>query len=55
VGEKSILRTINGRFSDALDTGKKTMELAQSSGNDQLASEIRDRLSLFKVGKPYVE
>ena len=44
-----------GRFSDALDTGKKAMELAQSSGNEKLASEIKDHLDLFKAGKPYVE
>jgi spermidine synthase len=44
-----------GRFSDAVGTGEKAIDLARSSGNGQLAAEIEDRLSLFKAGKIFVE
>ena len=51
----SVAYASAGRFSDAVDTGEKAIVLAQSSGSEQLASEIKGRLDLFKAGRPYVE
>jgi len=45
----------DGRFSDAVSTAQKAVDLARSSGDKQLAEEIRGRLRLFKAGQRYVE
>ena len=51
----AVAYAATGRFPDAVDTGERAVNLAQSSGNERLASDIQDRLSLFKAGKPYIE
>jgi tetratricopeptide (TPR) repeat protein len=44
-----------GQFSEAIETAEKALDLAQSSGQSQLAEDIRNRLLLFKAGQPYIE
>jgi Tfp pilus assembly protein PilF len=43
-----------GRFSEAVVTAEKALELARSSGKEKLVLEIQNRLSLYKTGKPYI-
>ncbi len=42
-----------GQFEKAVETGQKSLDLALTEKNDQLAGQIRKRLELFKAGKPY--
>ena len=57
--EPSVLDTLAAayaaadRFSEAVATAEKALGLAQSSGQNQLAEEIQNRLRLYKVGQPY--
>jgi len=44
-----------GRFPDAVNTVEKAIEAAQSSGHMELAEEIKERMNLYKSGKPYQE
>jgi len=44
-----------GRFSQAIETAQKAMDLAESAGQKALANEIRKRLELYKAGQPYIE
>ncbi len=44
-----------GKFSKAVETAEKALELAQSSQKRQLAEDIQNRLLLFKAGRPYIE
>jgi Flp pilus assembly protein TadD len=44
-----------GRFSDAVTTAEKALELAQSLQRAELIQEIQNRLLLYKAGKPYIE
>jgi spermidine synthase len=43
-----------GRYSDAIATAEKALKLVPSS-NRKLAEEIRNRLRLYKAGRPYIE
>jgi len=42
-----------GRFSDAVDTAQKGVELAQAAGQPHVASEIGTRLALYRGGHAY--
>ena len=42
-----------GRFSNAIATAQKAVELAHSDGRPELAREIDARLQLYRVGCPY--
>jgi tetratricopeptide (TPR) repeat protein len=42
-----------GRFAEAMATGRKAVELAQSAGQSQLAKEINARLELYRSGHAY--
>jgi len=44
-----------GKFPEAVDTAKKALELAESSGHNQRIEGIRSRLHFFKAGKIYIE
>jgi tetratricopeptide (TPR) repeat protein len=43
-----------GRFTDAVATAQKALELAQSS-NEELPEKIQNRLRLYKAGRPYIQ
>jgi spermidine synthase len=43
-----------GRFSDAVAAAEGGLELAQSSGLEELSEEIQDNLRLFKADQPYI-
>ena len=42
-----------GKFSRAIETAEKAIELAVHNGKDELAQQIRDRLKLYKNSIPY--
>jgi tetratricopeptide (TPR) repeat protein len=42
-----------GRFSEAVATAQKAVELAQSAGQTNLVAEIGDRLQLYRGGRAY--
>jgi Flp pilus assembly protein TadD len=42
------------RFSEAVATAQKALELAQSLEQKQLIEDIRNRLRLYKAAKPYI-
>jgi len=44
-----------GRFEDARLTARRGVELANERGDAALVAEIRQRLSLYRAGRPYVE
>jgi hypothetical protein len=44
-----------GKFSKAMETTEKALELCQSSGQETLKKELESRLALYKAGKPYIE
>ena len=44
-----------GKFPRAIETAEKALQLAQSSGQNELMSEIQNRLRLYKAGQPYIE
>jgi tetratricopeptide (TPR) repeat protein len=41
------------RFSNAIETAEKAINLAEAAGKKQIAEKIRDRLQLYKAGRPY--
>lgn len=43
-----------GRFTDAVATAQKALELAQSS-NEELPEKIQNRLRLYEAGRPYIQ
>ena len=43
------------KFDDAVSTAEKALELAEATGNENLAQEIRGRLELFKKGKSHID
>ncbi|MFQ5807549.1 MAG: hypothetical protein ACE5I3_13970, partial [Phycisphaerae bacterium] len=45
----------NGRFGEAVRTVEKAISLAEEVGATQKAERFRQRLALYKAGKPYVE
>ena len=42
------------RFAEAIATAEKALELANTAGQTQLATEIQNRLKLYQAGQPYV-
>jgi spermidine synthase len=44
-----------GSFSEAVATAEKALDLARSSGLEKLANDVRNRLRLYKAGRPYIE
>jgi len=44
-----------GRFSEALATARKALDLATQQHDQPLADEVRGRIRLFEAGKPYVD
>jgi hypothetical protein len=44
-----------GRFSQAIETAEKALELCQSPEQQTLKKEIENRLVLYKENKPYIE
>jgi tetratricopeptide (TPR) repeat protein len=44
-----------GRFSEAVDTAKRAMDLADATNQPQIRDIIRRHLSLYEQGKPYIE
>jgi tetratricopeptide (TPR) repeat protein len=42
-----------GRFSQAIETAEKAMELAEVAGKKDLTEKIQNRLLLYKAGQPY--
>ncbi|HIJ69765.1 MAG TPA: tetratricopeptide repeat protein [Planctomycetes bacterium] len=42
-----------GRFDEAVATAQKAVEIITSGGNQEQIQEIRDRLELYRKGKPY--
>jgi len=44
-----------GRFSDAVTTAEKALDLARAAKQQQLEKDIQKRLDLYKAGQPYYE
>ncbi len=44
-----------GRFTDAISTAQKAIQLAADSGQTQLAEQIKGRLELYRAGRAYEE
>jgi hypothetical protein len=44
-----------GRFDKAVETAKRTSELALATGRKDLADTAKARLRLYQAGKPYHE
>jgi tetratricopeptide (TPR) repeat protein len=42
-----------GRFSEAVKTAEKGIELARDAKDEKTAEDIRSRLELYKMNKPY--
>jgi protein O-mannosyl-transferase len=53
-----IFRTVaaayaeNGRFSEAIETAQRGIELANSQGNPGLATELQSNITLYQAGRP---
>ncbi|UCF42748.1 MAG: tetratricopeptide repeat protein [Planctomycetota bacterium] len=46
---------VAGRFTEAIETAEKAINLAESTGRKDLAEEVRKRLQLYQAGRPYFE
>ena len=44
-----------GNFNDAIMTAEKALKVANTAGRENLVREIRNRLELYKTGRPYHE
>lgn len=44
-----------GRFTEAVETARKAIELAQASGQLDLANSIQQRVQLYQAGRPFHE
>jgi len=44
-----------GKFTEAVQTAEKALDLTRNTGNENLAKQIREHLELFKAGRPYIE
>ena len=42
-----------GRFEEAKATANKALSIAKSSGREDLAGEIQERIRLYEAGQPY--
>ncbi|MHC4362699.1 MAG: tetratricopeptide repeat protein, partial [Planctomycetota bacterium] len=45
----------DGRFSEAVEIAERAFQLADSTGEKEVAQEIHHHLMLFKAGRPYVQ
>jgi tetratricopeptide (TPR) repeat protein len=46
---------VAGRFTEAIETAEKAINLAENTGRKDLAEEIQKRLRLYQAGRPYFE
>ena len=59
--EPSVLDTLAAayaaaaRFPEAVTTAEKALDMAQSSGQNQLKEKIQNHLRLYKAGQPHIE
>ena len=44
-----------GRFSEAISTAQKAIELATAAGQNEIAAKNRELLQVYQAGKPYRE
>ncbi len=51
----AVAYAATGRFSQAIETAEKALELCQSPEQNTIKEEIKNRLVLYKAGKPYIE
>lgn len=49
----AVAYAAGGRFGEAVTTAQKAVQLIESSKNQEQIEEIRDRLELYRQGKPY--
>jgi tetratricopeptide (TPR) repeat protein len=49
----AIAYAANGNFSEAIKTAEEAIKLAEASGEEELAEQIKTRLQLYKDGQPY--
>lgn len=45
----------SGRFEDAVETAERATELAKDTSDRELVKELKERISLYRAGKAYVE
>ena len=51
----SVAYAAAGRFPQAIETAEKAINLAQTTGKNELAEKIQKRLQLYQHGQPYYE
>ena len=51
----SVAYATTGKFTEAVETAEKAVDIADSEDNKELANDIRKRLELFKASKAYYE
>ena len=51
----AVAYAATGKFSQAIETAEKALELCQSPKQNTLKDEIKNRLVLYKAGKSYIE
>ncbi|MGB8226092.1 MAG: tetratricopeptide repeat protein, partial [Sedimentisphaerales bacterium] len=51
----AVAYAANGNFNKAVETAQKALGLCQSPEQDAVKEQIKNRLDLFKAGKPYIE
>ncbi|MGA2914653.1 MAG: tetratricopeptide repeat protein [Sedimentisphaerales bacterium] len=44
-----------GRFNDAITTAQQAVNIAKASGQENLISEIQNRIELYKTGRRYIQ
>ncbi len=44
-----------GKFAEAKATAEKALNIAKSSGKEDLAGKIQKRIKLYEAGQPYRE
>ena len=55
MGTLAIAYASAGRFSDAVNTAQKAIQLADTLDQPQIRNIIQQQLSLYQQGKPYIE
>jgi hypothetical protein len=55
IGTLAAAYAESGRFPEAVTTAGKAEQLATDAGSKKLAEENRQRLELYRAGKPYHE
>ena len=54
-GPRTLSRLSEPAFSEAVETAKNALALANAQGNTVVATELQEQLSLYKAGKPFRE